>query len=126
MGHGITWDQVKETQVSELSVGDRWVNPGMGTAWHCRPDGTVDGYRMGWNQMPLDGVAWTLTARDGDTITATNHLGDTSTKTIKKYVPGTCTWCASADVVNGNCRTCGTEEATAYTPTERTVLKVMS
>ncbi|MFI1203536.1 hypothetical protein ACH4VR_29590 [Streptomyces sp. NPDC020883] len=80
-GHGYTWGALRDTQAAKLRVGDIFVQPGLGTAYRVRSDGKVYSAGIAWG-MKLDGTAWTVTARDGNTITARSHTGRTVTDTI--------------------------------------------
>jgi hypothetical protein len=77
-GHGYTWDQVRERPAADLKVGDTFVRPGTGTAYRTCKDGSVRG--VGWQD--LDGTAWTLIAREGDTTTARSHDGREASQAI--------------------------------------------
>lgn len=77
--HDITWDQVRRGHTSEITVGTRWVNPGVGTAYRTAQDGSVAG--VGW--LPLDGTVWTAIALDGREVTAESHDGRTVTGSIR-------------------------------------------
>ena len=70
----LEWTAVRERPAEALAVGDSWINPGAGTAYSVRADGTVRGVGIAW-APPLRGTVWTLTARDGNRIEARNHLG---------------------------------------------------
>jgi hypothetical protein len=67
-GHGYTWADLRERPADELGVGDTWVNPDAFTVYRVDKDGNV--YP---GLSPLDGYAWTITARDGNTVTARRH-----------------------------------------------------
>jgi hypothetical protein len=82
--HGITWEQVRECPADQLQEGDTFVNPGIGTAFWTRLDGSVCG--VGW-AAELDGTAWTVLRRDGEQITGRSHEGRESTARI----PAGCT-----------------------------------
>jgi hypothetical protein len=77
--HGITWEQVRERPANQLREGDTWVDPGMGTAWWTRLDGSVCG--VGW-AVELDGTAWTVVRRNGEQVTGRSHRGRESTARI--------------------------------------------
>lgn len=68
-GHGYTWKDVRERSADELAVGDTLVNPGAFSAYRTDQEGHVRPVSL----APLDGYAWTITARDGNTFTARRH-----------------------------------------------------
>lgn len=82
-GHGYTWSDVRKRPAEDLAVGDTWVNPGAFTVYRTDKDGNV--YP---GLSPLDGYAWTITARDGDAITARRH--DRSRAETAKIPEGQC------------------------------------
>jgi hypothetical protein len=83
-GHGYTWEDVRQRVAADLKVGDTWVIPSTGTAYFTAPDGRVRGAGLA-HPMPLDGVAWTATARKGDMVTARSHDGREATKPIPAH-----------------------------------------
>lgn len=72
------WEAVRAVPARSLAVGDVFIQPGAGTAYREAPDGRVHG--IGWE--PLDGTAWTVTARKGDTVTVRAADGREITATI--------------------------------------------
>jgi hypothetical protein len=80
-GHGYTWGDAREVKASALAVGDVFVKPGMGSAYFVSQDGRVRGAGIAW-EMPMDGTAWTVVDRDGDTTTCRSHTGETKTADI--------------------------------------------
>jgi hypothetical protein len=73
--HGKTWNDVRSVPATDLEVGDQLVTSGTGTAYREARDGTVRG--IGW--QPLDGLLWTITAREDGKITGRSHTGLTDT-----------------------------------------------
>lgn len=69
--HGYGWKDLRKRPAGELAVGDTWVNPGLGATYYESRDGRVWG--TGW--AGPEGIAWTVTARDGDLVTARSHDG---------------------------------------------------
>ncbi|ANZ13359.1 hypothetical protein O1L44_30330 [Streptomyces noursei] len=80
--HGYTWADVRRRPAADGQVGDVFVVPGVGTAYEELSDGVVRGTGVAVG-MPLDGVAWTITARSGDMMTAKNHRGERHTELVK-------------------------------------------
>lgn len=76
--HPYTWGDVRQRPADELAVGDTWVNPGTGAAYFAGEDGRVHGAGL-VHEMPMDGIAWTVTAREGKRITARSQTGATLT-----------------------------------------------
>lgn len=76
--HPYTWGDVRQRPADELAVGDTWVNPGTGAAYFAGEDGRVRGAGL-VHEMPMDGIAWTVTAREGKRITARSQTGATLT-----------------------------------------------
>ncbi|WP_030248191.1 hypothetical protein [Streptomyces sp. NRRL S-455] len=76
--HPYTWDDVRSRPADDLAVGDTWVNPGTGAAYLVGKDGRVSGAGIA-HAMPMEGVAWTVTARKGKRITARSQTGATLT-----------------------------------------------
>jgi hypothetical protein len=74
--HPYTWNDVRERPADELAVGDTWVNPGTGAAYFSGKDGRVHGAGL-VHEMPMGGIAWTVTAREGKCITARSQTGAT-------------------------------------------------
>lgn len=78
MAHAYAWKDVRDSAPNDLRVGDVFVNPGTGTGYYVAGDGAVRG--AGW--QPLDGVAWTVTAREGDALTCRADDGREITEVI--------------------------------------------
>lgn len=76
--HPYTWGNVRSRPADELAVGDTWINPGTGAAYFTDKDGRVRGAGL-VHEMPMDGIAWTVTAREGKRITARSQTGATLT-----------------------------------------------
>lgn len=74
--HPYTWGDVRERPADGLTVGDTWVNPGTGAAYFTDEDGRVHGAGL-VHEMPMNGIAWTVTAREGKRITARSQTGAT-------------------------------------------------
>ena len=72
--HGYSWGDAREIKTDDLRAGDTFVNPGLGAAYVVDRDGRVRGARIAW-EMPMDGTAWTVVARQGQTVTAVSHMG---------------------------------------------------
>ncbi|MFJ2630198.1 hypothetical protein ACIO6T_44645 [Streptomyces sp. NPDC087532] len=72
--HGYNWGDIREIKASDLNTGDVFVNPGLGTAYAVKSDGRVEGAGIAW-EMPLNGTAWTVVARMGQSVTAVSHVG---------------------------------------------------
>lgn len=78
--HGYGWEDLRRRPLAELAIGDTWVVPGEFAAWRESDDGHVRG-TFGY-EGPR-GTAWTLTARDGDRVTARSHDGREVTDTVQ-------------------------------------------
>lgn len=76
-GHGYGWDDLRDRAARDLAVGDVFVS-GLGAfaAYAVSQDGRV---RPLMGCEPPAGTAWTVTARDGDRITARSHHGHEET-----------------------------------------------
>lgn len=74
--HPYAWGDVRQRSADELAVGDTWVVPGTGTAYFADKDGRVRGAGIA-HELPMDGIAWTVTERDGKRITARSQTGAT-------------------------------------------------
>lgn len=74
MARPYTWDDVRDVPATSLAVGDVFVTPGVGTAYTVGPDGRVRGVGLTY-ALPLDGRAWTVTAREGDATTCRSSDG---------------------------------------------------
>lgn len=74
--HPYTWGDVRERPADGLAVGDTWINPGTGAAYFTGKDGRVHGAGIA-HEMPMDGIAWTVEAREGKRITARSQAGAT-------------------------------------------------
>ncbi|GIJ40503.1 hypothetical protein Vwe01_38280 [Micromonospora andamanensis] len=86
--HGIGWDQLREAHMLDLTPGDTWVRPALGSTWSAGPDGRLVGRDHNWwCTRPPRGVAWTCLSRDGDTITIRSHLGEEKTVVIPRDRP---------------------------------------
>lgn len=72
------WSSVREAPASSLEVGDQFIKPTTGSAFTSRGDGEVEGHGF----QPLEGVKFTVTAREGNTITARDDSGRELTQTI--------------------------------------------
>lgn len=70
--HCFTWEQVEYRPAATLRVGDIYIKP----AERSQPD-----YGPG-------GIAWTIIAREGDTITGRSHLGEVRSADLGKVREG--------------------------------------
>lgn len=77
-GHGYDWADLRERPARDLNVGDTLVQPATFAAYWVGEDGRVA--PIGW-QGPR-GTAWTVTARNGDVVSAHSHDGCVETKAI--------------------------------------------
>lgn len=69
-GHGYTWNDLRERPARDLAVGDVFLSwLGSFTAYSTSRDGRV---RPSMGCEPPQSAAWTVTARDGDSVTARN------------------------------------------------------
>lgn len=75
----LTWDDVRNVSAHTLAVGEMFIQPNTGTAYFTDAEGRCAG--VGW--MPLDGVEWTVTVREGDAITCRAADGREITTTVK-------------------------------------------
>ncbi|MFE4863213.1 hypothetical protein ACFRBW_39325, partial [Streptomyces sp. NPDC056670] len=73
-GHGYTWADARQIKARDLKPGDVFVEPGMGTAYHTKSDGTVYGAGIAF-AMELDGTAWTVVDRWEHGATSVSHAG---------------------------------------------------
>lgn len=78
-GHGYGWGDLRERPARDLAVGDTFVQPAAFAAYAVSRDGQVRGV-IGY-EGPR-GVAWTVTARDGDVTTCRSHDGREETAEI--------------------------------------------
>jgi hypothetical protein len=74
--HPYTWNDVRLRSADGLAVGDTWINPGTGAAYFADKNGRVHGAGIA-HEMPMGGIAWTVTAREGKRITARSQTGAT-------------------------------------------------
>jgi hypothetical protein len=74
--HPYTWNDVRLRPADGLAVGDTWINPGTGAAYFADKSGRVHGAGIA-HEMPMGGIAWTVTAREGKRITARSQTGAT-------------------------------------------------
>jgi hypothetical protein len=74
--HPYTWSDVRLRSADGLAVGDTWINPDTGTAYFADKNGLVHGAGIA-HEMPMGGIAWTVTAREGKRITARSQTGAT-------------------------------------------------
>ncbi|MFJ4902942.1 hypothetical protein [Streptomyces sp. NPDC088727] len=81
--HGYTWADAREIMARDLKPGDVFVKPGTGNAYGVRRDGTMRGVGIAW-ETPMDGEAWTVTGRQGNTTTNRSHTGRELTEEIPK------------------------------------------
>lgn len=72
--HPYTWGDVRQRPADDLTVGDTWINPGTGAAYFASKDGRVHGAGL-VHEMPMGGIAWTVTAQEGKHITARSQAG---------------------------------------------------
>lgn len=78
--HGYGWEDLRERPARDLAVGDVIVNPAAFAAYGVdRSSGRVFGM---FGAGGPRGRAWTVTARDGDRITARSHDGREETQEI--------------------------------------------
>ena len=77
-GHGYTWEDVVSSPVADLAEGDTAITPGWGTAFHTGANGKV----LGLGGAALDGFAWTVLRREGNTITARTEDGREATRIL--------------------------------------------
>jgi hypothetical protein len=72
-GHGFDWADLRDRPASELAVGDTFVS-GLGAfaSYTVSRDGRV---RPLMGCEPPGGTAWTVTAKEGDRVTARSHHG---------------------------------------------------
>jgi hypothetical protein len=84
MTHPYSWEDVREVPARSLAVGDVFVKPGMGAAYYTSSDGRVRGAGL-VHAMPLDGTAWTVTAREGGATTCRAEDGREATAAIPEH-----------------------------------------
>ncbi|HEX8108482.1 MAG TPA: hypothetical protein VF516_12200, partial [Kofleriaceae bacterium] len=72
------WSNVRQIPASSLEVGDEFIKPTTGSAFTSHGDGEVQGHGF----QPLEGTKFTVTAREGNTITARDESGRELTQTI--------------------------------------------
>ncbi|AEM88881.1 hypothetical protein [Streptomyces violaceusniger] len=74
-GHGYRWRDVREVEaMGNLDVNDVFVKPGTGTAYTAYGDGSVTPRGLAWG-TELDGIAWTVKGRIGETFICESHTG---------------------------------------------------
>ena len=78
-----TWQQLIERQAADLRIGDVFIVPDPGTAWHTRPDGSVRSAGT-WALSP-GGSVWTVCGRDNG-VSARSHDGREATETPRGSV----------------------------------------
>ena len=81
-GHGYTWGDVREVDArQELHLNDTFIKPGRGAVYSVRADGSVRPEGITWT-APLDGIAWTVKDRSGESFTCESHTGRIHTEAL--------------------------------------------